>query len=64
MRGSDSPLVKKFYITRKRRLIRFVLYEVVILMKKKSLASAFHPDLIGNKGKRYFNRRITKLSTP
>jgi len=30
--------IKKFYVTRKRRLFRVVLYDVVILMKKKSLS--------------------------
>ena len=40
MRDQDSLRLKKFYVTRKRRLFRFVLYDVVILMKKKSLAAS------------------------
>ena len=35
MRGSYLPLCKKYYITRKRRLVKGWLYVMVILMKKK-----------------------------
>lgn len=70
MRGTKPISLKRSYITRKRRLSRLNLYVVMILMKKKRLASAFRfttPRLIktgiGDKGKRYSTAESSNVST-